>query len=410
MEVTFPPTFLWGTATAAHQVEGGNVYNDNWVLEHVPGGPYVESSGDACDHYHRYREDIALLAELGFTLYRFSLEWSRIEPEEGEFSLAQLDHYRRMLATCHEHRITPMVTFHHFTSPRWLAASGGWEAAETPEKFARFCEKAMAHLGDLISLACTLNEVNIGPLISAIMGKAMNAARTESWFEEAARRVGSDATRFTPFLYADAERGRATILAAHRRAVEAIKAGAGRCEVGLTLAMQDIQAGPGGEEMAARMRRELQDVYLEATRGDDFIGVQTYSRQRFGPRGSLKPEEGKERTQTGDEFWPEALEATIRHASAVAGLPVIVTENGIATDDDTRRIAYIERALRGVAACLRDGLDVRGYTYWSALDNFEWNSGYRPTFGLIAVDRRTQARTVKPSARWLGRVARAHGF
>ncbi|MFL5659689.1 MAG: glycoside hydrolase family 1 protein [Ktedonobacteraceae bacterium] len=410
MEITFPPTFLWGTATAAHQVEGGNVYNDNWVLEHAPGSPYVESSGDACDHYHRYREDIALLAELGFTLYRFSLEWSRIEPEEGEFSLAQLDHYRRMLATCHEQGITPMVTFHHFTSPRWLAASGGWEAAETPEKFARFCEKAMAHLGDLIPLACTLNEVNIGPLISVIMGKAMNAARTEFWFEEAARRVGSDATRFTPFLYADAERGRATILAAHRRAVEAIKAGAERCEVGLTLAMQDIQAGPGGEEMAARMRRELQDVYLEATRGDDFIGVQTYSRQRFGPRGSLKPEEGTERTQTGDEFWPEALEATIRHASAAAGLPVIVTENGIATDDDTRRIAYIERALRGVAACLRDGLDVRGYTYWSALDNFEWASGYRPTFGLIAVDRRTQARTVKPSARWLGGVARAHGF
>jgi beta-glucosidase len=116
-------------------------------MEHAAGSAFVESSGD---HYHRYREDIALLADLGFTLYRFSLEWSRIEPEEGEFSLAQLDHYRRMLATCHEHGIIPMVTFHHFTSPRWLAASGGWEAQDTPEKFARFCERAMAHLGDLI--------------------------------------------------------------------------------------------------------------------------------------------------------------------------------------------------------------------------------------------------------------------
>ena len=110
------------------------------------------------------------------------------------------------------------------------------------------------------------------------------------------------------------------------------------------------------------------------------------------------------------EFWPEALEATIRYASAATGLPVIVTENGVATDDDTRRIAYVQRVLRGVAACLRDGLDVRGYTYWSALNNFEWSLGYRPTFGLIAVDRRTQERTVKPSARWLGRIARAHGF
>jgi beta-glucosidase len=158
------------------------------------------------------------------------------------------------------------------------------------------------------------------------------------------------------------------------------------------------------------MRRELQDVYLQATQRDDFIGVQTYSRQRFGPDGALQPEAGVERTQTGDEFWPEALEATIRYASAATGLPVIVTENGIATDDDQRRIAYIERALRGVVACLRDGLDVRGYTYWSALDNFEWNAGYRPTFGLIAVDHRRQERMVKPSARWLGRIAQAHGF
>src|SRR6266568_1506817 len=200
MKITFPPTFLWGTATAAHQVEGGNVYNDNWVLEHVPGTPYSEPSGDACDHYHRYRQDIALLAELGFTLYRFSLEWSRIEPEEGEFSLAELDHYRRMLTMCHEHGITPMVTFHHFTSPRWLAASGGWEVQETPEKFARFCERAMAHLGDLIPLACTLNEVNIGPLLTAI--RVGGAARSEPWFEAAARTVGSDTSRFTPFLYA----------------------------------------------------------------------------------------------------------------------------------------------------------------------------------------------------------------
>ncbi len=410
MEYTFPTGFLWGTATAAHQVEGGNVYNDNWVMEHVPGTPYVESSGDACDHYHLYREDIAMLAELGFNLYRFSLEWSRIEPEEGEFSQAQLEHYRRMLATCHEQGITPMVTFHHFTSPRWLAAQGGWEAQQTADKFARFCEQAMAHLGDLMPLACTLNEVNIGPLIGAMRGKSMSTDHAQPWFAEAARRVGSDATHFVPFLYADVQRGRETILAAHRRAVEAIKAGPGNCQVGLTLAMQDIQAGPGGEEMAARMRYELLDVYLQGTRGDDFIGVQTYSRQRFGPQGPLGPEEGIEITQMDYEFWPEALEATIRYASKATGLPVVVTENGIATEDDTRRIAYVERALQGVAACLREGIDVRGYTYWSAFDNFEWQAGYHPKFGLIAVDRQTQQRTVKPSARWLGSIAQANSM
>jgi beta-glucosidase len=410
MEFTFPSRFLWGAATAAHQVEGGNVYNDNWVMEHVPGTPFAESSGDACDHYHLYREDIAMLAELGFNLYRFSLEWSRIEPEEGEFSLAQLEHYRRMLAACHEQGITPMLTFHHFTSPRWLAAEGGWEAQQTPEKFARFCERAMEHLGDLIPLACTINEVNIGPLITSRVGESMRNVRTQPWFEAAAHVVASDALRFTPFLYASGERGRNTILAAHRRAVETIKAGPGNCQVGLTLAMSDIQAGPGGEEMAARMRHDLLDVYLQGTRGDDFIGVQTYTRQRFGPQGTLEPEEGVELTQMDYEFWPEALEATIRYASKATGLPVIVTENGISTEDDTRRIAYVEWALRGVAACLSEGIDVRGYTYWSVLDNFEWRAGYRPKFGLIAVNRQTQQRTLKPSALWLGSIARANSF
>lgn len=224
----------------------------------------------------------------------------------------------------------------------------------------------------------------------------------------AARSVGSDPSRFSPFLYAAlSDRGRATILSAHRRARDSIKSGPGRCAVGLTMAMQDIQAGPGGEERAARARRAILDDFLVGSHGDDFVGVQTYSRQRFGPDGSLGPEEGVELTQMGYEFWPEALEASIRYASRATGLPIYVTESGLATADDTRRIAYVERALRGVAACLRDGIDVRGYTYWSALDNYEWNLGYRPTFGLIAVDRITQKRAVKPSARWLGRVARA---
>ena len=156
------------------------------------------------------------------------------------------------------------------------------------------------------------------------------------------------------------------------------------------------------------MRREVNEVYLEAVRDDDFVGIQTYGRMRFGPDGPLRPDAGVELNMMGEEFYPEALEATIRQAAAVAGIPVLVTENGLATSDDTRRIAYVQRALRGVANCLRDGIDVRGYIYWTALDNFEWIFGYRPTFGLIAVDRATQERTVKPSARWLGNLARSN--
>ena len=148
----FPEGFVWGAATSAHQVEGGNWNNDWWAWEHTPGSGCAEPSGDACDHFWRYPQDIALLAELGFGAYRFSIEWSRIEPEDGEFSRNALDHYRRMIDACRDNGVDPVVTYHHFTTPRWAASDGGWENPATAERFARFCERASAHLGDGIAI------------------------------------------------------------------------------------------------------------------------------------------------------------------------------------------------------------------------------------------------------------------
>lgn len=407
---TFPDGFLWGAATAGHQVEGNNVNSDVWLLEHLPGTIFAEPSGDACDHYHRYAEDIALLAELGLNTYRFSIEWARIEPEPGEFSRALLEHYRRMLTACRDHGLTPVVTFNHFASPRWLLAAGGWEDAQTPGRFARYCERVTQHLGDLIGVACTLNEPNLPVLLEALGAIPPIAQQRQAPMWLAASRVlDIPVERVAPAQFTATERAFETLLAAHRAGRAAIKGVRSELPVGWTLALVDIQAGPGGEEHAAQVSRSVNEAYLEAVREDDFMGVQTYSRTRFGPDGPLGPAEGAELDMTGGEFYPEALEATIRQAAAVAGIPVLVTENGLATADDPRRIVYVERALRGVANCLRDGIDVRGYIYWTALDNFEWVSGYRPTMGLIAVDRATQERTVKPSARWLGTVARSNG-
>src|ERR1700743_3536133 len=166
MTKKFPDGFIWGTATAAHQVEGGNTNSDNWLMEMAPNSVFAEPSGDACDHYHRYESDIALLAELGFRAYRFSIEWARIEPEEGFFSKAALDHYRRMLASCHAQGVTPMVTFHHFTAPLWFTKDGGWENKKSVDRFARYCEKAAEALGDMIPYACTINEANIPMMIA----------------------------------------------------------------------------------------------------------------------------------------------------------------------------------------------------------------------------------------------------
>jgi beta-glucosidase len=174
--------------------------------------------------------------------------------------------------------------------------------------------------------------------------------------------------------------------------------------------MTEYESASGGSEEAARIRAESEDIYLSVIDGDDYLGVQTYSRMVIGPKGWIGPQPGVPVLTMGYEYWPSALEATIRRAWAYTGgrIPLLVTENGIGTDDDDQRIAYIGAALSGVLRCLADGIDVRGYIYWSLLDNFEWAFGYRPRFGLVAVDRATFARFPKPSAAWLAGVVRAN--
>ena len=192
---------------------------------------------------------------------------------------------------------------------------------------------------------------------------------------------------------------------AHRLAAQAIKAESGSLQVGWTLALVDMQPGPDGDERWREVRRVAQTDWLAVSADDDFVGVQTYSRNVIGPDGALPVAHGIPTMQTGWEVYPEALEHTVRLAAEHAGVPVLVTENGMATADDAARVAYTTRALEGLAACIRDGIDVRGYLHWTFLDNFEWTSGFAKTFGLVAVDRTTFARTVKPSARWLGDIA-----
>jgi beta-glucosidase len=385
----FPAGFEWGVATAAHQIEGGNWNNDWWRFEHADGSGCVEPSGDACDSFHRWDEDVALVADLGFTHYRFSIEWSRIEPETGEFSQAALDHYRRVCEALLTRGVKPVVTFHHFTSPLWLADRGGWETEEVAERFAGFCEKAAGALKDVMARACTINEPNIVSVCGWQFGVFPPGRAGDSI---ARHKVNENFVR------------------AHRLAVEAIRSAAPAIPVGLTLAMTDYVAVDGGEDRLAHIRYRMEDQFLDAVQGDDFLGVQTYTRARISPEGRLRPEEGVPVVQMGYEFWPQALGATIRRAWSYTGgtVPLLVTENGIGTEDDVERITYVEQALSQVLAAIDDGIDVLGYTYWSLLDNFEWAFGYRPRFGLVAVDRESFARTPKPSASWLGGIARGN--
>lgn len=380
---TFPEGFLWGVATSAHQVEGGNRGSDWWEWEHRPDSTCVEPSGDACDHYHRYPSDIALIAELGFNCYRFSIEWARVEPERGEFSRTQIEHYRRMLATCHDHELVPVVTFNHFSLPCWLDVEGGWLAPDAVELFARYCEVVAGSLDPMMSFASPINEPNIVAVMGYQAGEFPPGRRSRDDYEAVTE----------------------VLVRAHVAGAEVIRAAREPPKVGLSLALADWQAEPGGEERLEDIRRLREDVYLEAARGDDFIGVQTYTRHRVDAQGFMTPPEGAELTLMGYEFWPQALQTTVRRAHSRTGLPVFVTENGIGTPDDDRRIDFIRIALEGLHGCIGEGIPVIGYCHWSAFDNFEWNRGFEPTFGLVAVDRETQSRTPKPSGHYLGSIA-----
>ena len=386
----FPDGFGWGAASAAHQIEGGNTNNDWWAFEHTPGSGCTEPSGDACDAWLRWEEDADLLAGLGLDSYRFSVEWSRIEPAEGEISRAALAHYRRQCVGLRERSVDPVVTFHHFTTPRWLTERGGWETDLAVERFGRFCTVVAEALGDVMTRACTLNEPNIEATMGWHMGMFPPGKSDVALSRAVAARLGD----------------------AHRVAVEAIRAAAPGVPVGLTLSMTDYQLAPGGEERLERMRHHSEDVFLDLIKGDDFLGVQVYTRMLIGPKGWAGYEEGVPVLDMGYEFYPASLGNCLRRAwDYTAGtVPLLVTENGIGTTDDDQRIEYVRQALSGVLHALDDGVDVRGYTYWSLLDNFEWAMGYKPRFGLFSVDRDTFERRAKPSAAWLASVAAANAL
>ena len=429
----FPEHFLIGAATAAHQVEGNNTNSDFWAQELLPHSSFLEPSGIACDHYNRYEEDIKLLADAGLKAYRFSVEWARIEPEEGRFDDAEIAHYQRVIDCCLAHGIEPVLTLFHFTSPVWLIKKGGWEAESTVEDFRRYVSYVIERLGAKLHTVCTINEANMGLQLAAISkryqlmaermakmqaaqpaenaknaeGKVQVGMNFQKMMENAKYAAMENAQVFgTPqphvFVSPKTPEGDLLGMRAHQAAKAAIKALYPDMKVGLTLSLHDLQALPGGESFVETNWAEEFTHYLPYIKDDDFLGVQNYTRTLYGPQGQLPAPEGAELTQMDYEFYPEGLEHVIRKVHEDFPGDLIVTENGIATADDSRRVEFIRRAAAGVSRCLEDGIPVRGYFYWSLMDNFEWQKGFSMQFGLVAVDRKTLARTPKESLAFLG--------
>ena len=382
-----PRGFLWGAASAAHQTEGNNTTSNWWAMENAPGSG-LQRSGDAVDSYHRYPEDMDLLADAGLTAYRFSIEWARIEPAPGKFSRASLAHYRRMIEAAQQRGLTPVVTLHHFTVPAWFQRDGGWLRPDAVELFARYVERAAGILAD-VEWVCTINEPNMIAIMAVVLGQARGdgGALTAGQLPPPDEALG------------------AVLVRAHDAAREVLRRTTD-ARVGWTVAQQAYTPLPGHEDVFARVKEAYEDRFLAAGRGDDFIGVQAYTSQPVGPDGPVPHPPHPDNTLVGSAYRPDALGIAVRNAWDVGGgTPLVVTENGIATADDGRRIAYTATALEHLEAALLDGIDVRGYLHWSALDNYEWGH-WGPTFGLVAVDRETFRRTPKPSLSWLGEVAR----
>ncbi len=424
----FPKGFLIGASTAAHQVEGNNIHSDYWAQELLPHTSFSEPSGEACDHYRRYEEDIRMMAEAGLNAYRFSVEWARIEPEEGVFDDNEIEHYRKVIACCRENHIEPIVTLMHFTSPVWLIRKGGWEAETTVEYFRRYASYVTKKLGSELNYICTINEANMGLQLAAITKRFQlmaQQAQKNAKSAEGTVQVGMNFEKMmenmkyasmenagvfgTPqpqiFVSSRTPEGDILVMKAHQAAREAIKEQFPDMKVGVTLSMHDLQAQEGGEPFAEAAWEEEFTHYLPYIAEDDFLGVQNYTRTLYGPQGQLPAPEGAELTQMDYEFYPEALEHVIRKVHEDFRGDLIVTENGIATADDSRRIAFITQALEGVKNCIDDGIPVKGYFHWSLMDNFEWQKGFSMMFGLIAVDRTTQKRTPKESLKFLGNYA-----
>lgn len=429
----FPKEFMLGAATAAHQVEGNNIHSDYWVQEQLPHSQFVEPSLQAVDHYHRYEEDIRLMAQAGLNTYRFSIEWARIEPEKGKWDEAEIEHYRSVLQCCHDNGIKPMVTLMHFSSPAWLISEGGWENPQVVEWFAAYCRKVIEELGDQIEYVCTINEANMRLQLAAIMQKYMkimmgqNSSAENSGtgakegevqvglnlnqgrntmiqgMMEAAQAFGiSDPRGVHTFVSQCTPEGDLLVMKAHQAAKAVIREIHPDIQVGLSLSLHDLQVLSGDPSAAEKEWEDEFVHYLPFIAEDDFLGVQSYTRKCFAQGQEVQTQDGLKVTQMGYEDYPAAIGNVLRKVAKEFKGNLIVTENGIATDDDARRCEFIREAVRGVMDCMEDGIPVKGYMYWSLLDNFEWQKGFSMTFGLIGVDRSTQTRHPKESLTVLG--------
>ncbi len=429
--------FLWGAATSSHQVEGYNDKNDWWQFEAEGRVDNGERSGAATDHWNRFREDLGLAADLGLNSYRFSIEWSRVEPEEGRWDDQAFEWYEQLIAECEKRGLMPMLTLHHFTSPQWLARQGGWSAPGAALKFARFAGEVARRLGARVPLWCTLNE----PMVLATGTYLLKTMPPGVFAPELCSRMSAELLRAHVMAY--------DLL--HSRLPERKGPWKDRpVEVGIAHNMLDFMPERGWHPIerliASVLERFFNRAWLDAVTGRkqhfgilglvpyarqvheargrrtvDFLGINYYTKACIQwqpeskssdakidvPLGVVFSLDGEPSSDMGWAVHPEGFGRILRDAGRY-GLPVYVTENGIADKEDRIRPDYLQAHLREIARLVDSGLDVRGYYHWSLLDNFEWIKGFGPRFGLFQVDYKTFERKPTHTALLLKKILERH--
>jgi len=378
MNKKFPKNFLWGVAYSSHQVEGNN--ENNWTDWEEKGRP-EEKSGVACDSWNRYKEDHKLANDLGCGGFRLSLEWSRIEPEEGKFSKEALDHYRKILQNIKKQGMKRVVTLWHWTSPIWFEENCGWHKKESVEYFSKYCAKVMKELGDEIDIFLTLNEP-ANPLVQGYLTGS---------FPPGKRNV---------FLCSKAKNN---FIKAHKNCYEIVKKNFPRLPVGITQFCITLETGKTLFFLAPIIKK-IQNYFNwhffdGSSEYHDFIGVNyytTYFLSLIPPFSVRKTTKGR-RTDMGWGVYPQGIKEVLIDAKKRFERPIYILENGLADSEDKYRADYIEEYLEKVHEAIEEGADIKGYFYWSLLDNFEWNFGYGPKFGLCAIEKKTLDRKPRKS-------------
>jgi beta-glucosidase len=388
--LNFPEGFLWGAATSSYQVEGGNV-NSDWED--------FKSAGKADNQYELYEEDFDLAKKLGHNSHRLSIEWARIEPEEGKFDEAEIEHYKQVLKNLKDQGFTVMLTLHHFTNPLWFSKIGGWESLNSPRYFQKFVKKVVPELKDYVDLWVTINEPGIIIFEGYMVGlwppkKKSNLAAMKAYWN---------------------------LARAHKKAYKTIHKLVPNAKVGIAnnLSSFDSFHHHSIREAIAQFGMDVFSnhlFYRMTGKTHDFLGINYYFNHYISFNGNSRfptlvdiNTTQKDVSDLGWEIYPEGIFDVLMDISDYH-LPIYITENGLAATNDDRRVRFLLNYLKEIYHAIQSGADVKGYFHWSLIDNFEWADGFEPRFGLVEVDYKTQKRTPRPSAEVYREIIKRNGI